>query len=300
MHHSQYLYKTKKLFYGYTKKGDIMANLSAIQIIKLLDWRDFFEIIAFSTLFYYVSLWLKKDKRTNLLSYFYGYCCSILLVSMIDFQVLFYVLTTFAPVIVLLFIVMHQETLQKNFVSLYRYTPAHHVPSEWQEELIRSMCIAHNKGKNLRLIIEHNQKLDGLITAPFVLDSPFHKDLMSTVIHSDSFKSDRFIWLRSDGTIASINTTILLNEIEHNPEVKELPSWQQQALMLNNKTKSICIAADENSEGFTVITQNSILSPLSTGNCLKLLKKHVISAHTYKKGNRNETAQSTQMERHNS
>ena len=277
-----------------------MTDLSTIQIIKLLDWRDFFEIIAFSTVFYYVSLWLKKDKRTNLLPYFYGYCCSILFVSMIDFQVLFYVLTTFAPIIVLLFIVMHQETLQKNFVSLYRYTPAHHVPSEWQEELIRTMCIAHNKGKNLRLIIEHTQKLDGLITAPFILDAPFHQELLTTLIHSDSFRSNRFIWLRNNGTVASINTIVLLNEMENNPEVKELPSWQQQALLLNNKTKSICITANENGEGFTVITQNSILSPLSTGNCLKLLKKHVISAHTYKKGKGNETAQSTQMERHNS
>ncbi len=87
-----------------------------------INWRDCLEIIFFASLFYYLTLWLKKDKTKNLLPYFYGYCLITFCAYMLELTTVTSLLFLFTPAAVMLFILMHQDTLQRNIVALKHIT----------------------------------------------------------------------------------------------------------------------------------------------------------------------------------
>lgn len=252
--------------------------ITLVNLFSYIGWQDLIEIITLSTIFYYVSLWLKRDSRNKLLIYFYGYCLLVLTSFLLDLPVLFSFLSYYAPVIAMLFILLHQETLQKQFISLRTYTPARQLSIDWYNELIRCVLINRNKGIPLHIIIEHKDNLEELLDAPFTINAHFQLDLLQALIRSEIFDQEKFIWIRSNGTIVSINASL-----HHQPDsifkkdtVKDLSAWQQDAIALSNKTDAITVASDEVSTGFTMIIQGSIATQIGVENSLKILKKHMM------------------------
>lgn len=254
-----------------------MNSLVYSFIFSLRTWLSLAEIIIFSALFYYISRWLSLDQRTNLLRYFYGYCVFILLSAWAPLPLLYSGLTTFAPVAALLFILFHQETLQKNFITLCRYMPAQKTSFEWLQALIRLALINRNNGINLRIIIEHNETLDNILTSPFKIEAPFQEDLLAALIMSQAFDKEKFIWLRSDGSIVSININLTLHQddIWKEEKIQRMTQWQQDALLISTKTDAFIIATNTAVSSFTIITNGAVLSEISAENVLKIMKKHI-------------------------
>lgn len=257
---------------------------------SFISWRDLIEIIFFSTVFYYISKWLHADHHHQLLFYFLGYCLLFLTTAWLQLPVVHPFLSYFAPVIAILFILLHQETLQKKFITLRNYIPVKQIPSNWHQELIRIALIAHNKEIPLHIIIEQRDNLNELLHSPFLLDAPFQVELLQTLINSTSFIPEKFIWLKSDGTIRSINVSVQYKIDERwNNEIDTMPRWKQNATILSTKTDGMIIAtSEEQTTTFTVIHQETELSSLSAENCIKLLKKITLSALNKKGKTRHE------------
>ena len=123
-------------------------------------WRDPLEILFFITIFYFFSLWLKKDRQKNLLFYFYCYCCVIIIAFYAQLPTLSTMLFLSAPVALMLFILVHQETLQKNFISLKNASAPKILPTDWLEELLRTCLVAINNNKEVLCVIEHRNNLE--------------------------------------------------------------------------------------------------------------------------------------------
>ena len=268
-----------KVILGYTKKGDVMTNLPFLNLLSYLGWRDLLEILFFSALFYYVSRWLHADKHTNLLFCLYGYCLLIFTSKALDLSVTYSFLTTFAPVIAILFILFHHTLLQKNFISQRHYTPATTTSDQWHQKLIRIMLVTRNKGMQLHVIIEHTDNLEMIVTAPFMLDIPIQQELMHTLIMSSSFDTNRFVWLRSDGIIRSINASLAhnLDDEWKDQSIKNKSRIHQNSLIICQKTNALVLTTEQEGSSFTLMINDTVLSSLSAENCIKLLKKHTIT-----------------------
>jgi len=254
--------------------------ISLSNFFLLPNWRDLIEIIFFSSLFYYVGRWLKGDRDSKLIICFYGYCLLILTSALLSLPLLYSFLCYFAPVTAMLFILLHQKTLQHHFIALRRYTPAWQIPIDWHQELVRLALILHNKGISLHIIIEHKDSLETFISASFSLNAPFQPSLLQTLISSSTFEKEQLIWLKNDGTIVSINASLKYSEhsLWKEDEVQELPTWQQDAIVLTSKTDALVISSNEQN-GFTVIVGGTIATPLCAENSLKILKKHMQTPH---------------------
>src|SRR3990170_8108111 len=99
---------------------NLLENFSDIlhALFFMLTWRDVLEILFFSSIFYFISCWLKKDKQKNLVGIFQLYIFSIVATYLLDLATINMVLFMYTPSIIMIFILIHQRTLQKNFVGL--------------------------------------------------------------------------------------------------------------------------------------------------------------------------------------
>src|SRR3989338_8316527 len=86
-------------------------------------WRDVIEIIFLSGVFYYFCLWLKQDTQKPLLLTFYTYVFTLTIAYFTGLPTVTFILTSFFPVLLVCFIIIHQSTLQKNFIALHAISP---------------------------------------------------------------------------------------------------------------------------------------------------------------------------------
>src|SRR5580700_2502155 len=111
---------------------------------SLLDWRDIVEIVSLSTAIYYFSSWLKNDSHKNLSIPFYLYISSFIVAHYLNLQVLSSLLLFSSPIIFTIFILVHQKSLQKNFVVATRIDLDQRYKRDWLEELIKANLSAIN------------------------------------------------------------------------------------------------------------------------------------------------------------
>ncbi|MBA3752183.1 hypothetical protein H0X06_05345, partial [Candidatus Dependentiae bacterium] len=88
------------------------------QFTQTFPYRDTIEVLLISLIIYYILLWLKRDTEKNLLGGIYIYSALFFTVHYFDLHVLRFLLFASSPLVALFFIIIHQETLQKNFVKL--------------------------------------------------------------------------------------------------------------------------------------------------------------------------------------
>ena len=172
-----------------------------------ITWHDGIEILFFSSLFYYLALWLRKDKQQNLLWYFYGYSAVTLFAYNAPLPTVSLFLLIFSPAIIMLFIMVHQNILQRNFVALRHITPAQTTTHNWLEELIQTCLIVINNNKSITCIIERNDNMHTFLQVPFIIHAPLHTALLEVLINSDSYDQHKMVWIDAHGNLEGINAS---------------------------------------------------------------------------------------------
>jgi hypothetical protein len=249
-------------------------------------WKDIMEVLFFSSIIYYFSIWLKKDKKSNLLISFYSYCAIFLIASLVHLPTITAFLFYTSPLVFMLFIIVHQEIVQRNFVTLRKSVIQNNTElSDWLENLIRATLHAMNNKKQLICIIEHRSQLAPFIKAPFLFNSPIDQQLLTLLIDSDGYDQQRMIWCTTGGTLISINASwnILHDELWKTEHVKGCESWQQDALLMTNKTDAIIFKANALQRTFDVIAQGTLYEAVYPHHVLPLIKKQ-LSGSSVSKG----------------
>jgi hypothetical protein len=255
---------------------NILSTLHAFfySYTYFLTWRAIVEILFFSTLFYQVSLWLKKDRHLNLLGYWYGYCTVGLIAHALQLNTISSVLFLFAPTIIMLFLMMHQEQLQKNFVALRSLTPARTPAADWLEQLIRSCLVAVNNNKTLVCVVERSDSLQDFLTTSCILNAELHNSTFDTLITSNIFNDKKLVWLNDHGMLRALNASWDLGfEGDAWQAASDLPAWQQDALFFTRKTDAIVIGIISSNRTFTIIARGQRYENIAAHNALKFLKK---------------------------
>ena len=251
-------------------------------MINLWYIKSTFEILFFSSIVYYFSLWLKKDKRHNLLIHFYAYCGLFLIAGLLNLATIVTFLIYGAPIALMLFIIFHQELLQRNFITL-KHTPIalQDESADWAEHLIRASLHAINNNKQLMCVIEHRSDLKPFLNTSLIFNSPIAQNLLTVLIDSNGFDQEKMIWCSTYGKLIGINASWNINHHEswQSPQVKELPSWQQDALLMTLKTDTIIFKANPSKRAFDLIVKGAVQENIPAHHLLALIKKQISSSN---------------------
>ncbi len=261
-------------------------NSMAWWYFHIYGWRDILEIVFFSGVLYGFSLWLKADQQKSLLLYFYSYCTLLTGCYVLSLNTAGTALLAFSPVVLVTFIVLHQETLQKNFISFLSLTPQKSSPQEWIELLVRGCLVSAGNHKAVLCVIEKKDSLATILSSSYPFDTFLTEGLLQLISSSTIFHQEELLWLNDNGKLLGINARWKKTSIESwlTEEVKEQPMWLQDALFFTTKTDALFFRVEPTNRTFTLIAQGKIVEQASAHNALKTIKKYLDSSNPLKKG----------------
>lgn len=248
-------------------------------------WRDLLEIIFFSLLFYSISCWLKKDKQKNLVGIFYLYVAIFFTAYALDLYTVTIFFFIFTPSIIMIFVLIHQRTLQKNLVGLVPKTSTSSINASWTEELIKALLKAINNSKEIIFIIEKSESLTEFLNCNLILNMPFSMAGFEQLLESNLLIPQTFLYVDRSGTLrginASINSTILKEWSLESTEIPASEAWKYDAQLITHKMDAIIISADPKSRKFSIIISGKILSHLNADTLHSLLRRYLIENKSY-------------------
>jgi DNA integrity scanning protein DisA with diadenylate cyclase activity len=239
----------------------------------LLRWYDGIEIICYSVVIYYFSVWLASDKQKNLVLPFYGYCLALCASQLLGFFSVNFLLMYAAPFVFMLFILLHQQILQKNFITLSKvHTKIELVKNDWIEVLMRGCLHAVNTNKQLLVVIEQHDMLQPYLAVPFLVNASLEIELLEVLIDSPRFDASKMIVIESSGHLKSINASwrCELNTMILEDELLE--SWQKYSLAITHKTDALILQIQPEERLFTLIMQGKMMQHLPAATVVTLLK----------------------------
>lgn len=166
--------------------------------------KDIAEISALTYACYRWLRWLQVDKQKPLLYYFYAYCMLWIASSSLHLNTILFVLQYSTPLIIMLFVLVHQHTLQKNFIGLYKVKPAQSISPDWLQHSIGFCLQAHS---DLSLLIEHTTSVEELVNTEIPLHAPISRELLNFIARSPDFNPEQYILADTQGHLLGINVT---------------------------------------------------------------------------------------------
>lgn len=257
----------------------MLTNISSwiINSARTIPYKDLIEIFFFSTVIYYLLLWLRKDTQKNLIGYFYAYCFIFFTAHYANLPVIRFALFITAPIVALIFIIMHQETLQKNFVTLTKRAPELLGESHWVDELIKCCLMALNRHREIILVIERNDQLKSLIHAPYFIYAELKKDVFDILLEKHIADNDYMMWINQQGKLVAINCTwrTHLDETWISKDAQNMHQWQQSALFITSRTDALMLKVNPLTRSFDLVLGGKILEGMSAEQTSGYMKKNL-------------------------
>lgn len=168
-------------------------------------WQDLIEIVFFSIIFYYVSIWLNTDRTKNLVGYFYLYCALTGISYAAGLGTMTQFLYFFAPAIAMLFMLSHQRILQRNFVKNENKTNRFIASDHWPEDLIAAALKARARNKSMHILIECGDDLFNLIKSHKVIEAAINAALFDCIVSCELWRDSHMIVIDQSGSLRAIN-----------------------------------------------------------------------------------------------
>ncbi len=248
----------------------------------IFTWRDGIELICFSAAIYYCSLWLQQDRQKNLLGYFYSYVLILFFAYNLPLESLYHVLILFSPMLCMALMLIHQKTLQKNFVGLRNVIPSHDANQEWLELIMQTALININHNKELFFVLEHTDSLQDLLVTPLPLHAEIKKGFLDLLVESNSFKQSTMIWLNSRGVLLGLNTEWKIAKEFYLTETQS--SWKEEAIFFTAKTDALIIKTNPTQRSFDLSISGKLFENTSADKALFLIKKSLGYSQAVLKG----------------
>jgi hypothetical protein len=251
--------------------------------LSLLSWHDYLEIFFFVVVHAFWLHWLNTDKQKNLsllfclYSLFTGACYYAQLTTIST------LLLNVTPLVVVIFIMLHQEQLQRHFITLTRTSPPPPA-SHWLSECLSFALSALHRQQEIIFIIEKSDNLSLLLTAPCLINASVTKEVLEFMTSHHTSPATH-IWLTSKGTIIGINTTlnyVLEQEFLIASTLKHLPPWQKEACFITKKTDALIFRGSLHTKTFDIICNGTLQEYVSAEHTFTFLKKYLEndSSHT--------------------
>lgn len=253
---------------------------------NLLTISDYGEILFFSGIVYAISLWLAQDTQKNLLIYFYSYCFLLTGAYCVQLHAISFFLTFFAPLIFICFVIIHEKTLQKNYITL-RKVNLNHKPAtqDWVNLLIRTCMHAMHKKIALTFVIEQHDTLSTLLNSTY-LNVNLQTGILDVLINSTTFDHTKIIWIHRSGTLVGVHSQWKLNA-DNNTIIDAATQTDQcidNALLYTHKTDALFFRSNPTSHTFDLIVHGVLYESVNAHGLITSLKNHQTTDKTLSKG----------------
>lgn len=263
----------------------------------ILLLRDCAEIIFYSAALYGFCIWLKTDKSKNIVGYFLAYCITALSCWYLQMPTVTHFLSSYAPVALLLFIIMHEKTLQKNLVALRTIRPAVLPQDDWLDTVLSSSLAIINANKSVTVVIEHHNSLENFITTPFFINAVIGKGILDLLLASSSYDDSKMMWIDTTGRLRGINASWHMQA-----ETQQMHFINKQdALFYTLQTDAIVFNLNPITRTFSLIIDGKETNNISAHQTRALIKKELSSQTPLKKKGayrENNAQQTTTSEKH--
>ncbi|MFZ5954055.1 MAG: hypothetical protein ACOYT8_03095 [Candidatus Dependentiae bacterium] len=240
--------------------------------------RDIIEISFYFMIIYRLSLWLAKD-NSNLIFWFWGYSCSLLVAYLINIPTTILFLVFLWPLFITLLFIVHQETIQKNFIALAKI-PQQINNKNWLNILIKESLITTHRNKQVLCIIETNFNIHSYIENPLPVHSLITPDLITLITHSEFYNQNKFILIDQEGYLRGINVTI--PSIANTLSLGENKNSIEHFTTFSFKLKNLIVRASSSTHTFDMVIEGKIYLKMTALQTQELLQTYFSSINQQK------------------
>lgn len=246
------------------------------QLLYRANLRDCLEILFLSVIIYRFLRWLSIDKQKNLVGYFYFYAITLFAAYYTHFFLLSSLLLYGMPFVFMLFVLLHQEQLQKNFVMLKKVKLDE--DSSWFNEFTSACLSALNSNKELVCLIEKHDQLIDFISVKYTIYADFKKDLFDIMLEKHAASSDLMIWVNHVGKLVAINASWKYTTHEEwiSQEARSLHKWKQDGIFITSKTDAIVFKIVPFTRTLDIIFKGRLLEHLEPEQAFDLLHRALL------------------------
>ncbi|QQR53901.1 hypothetical protein IPH25_03535 [bacterium] len=246
-----------------------MHTIATVTFIKTV-----FEIICLSICCYGISIWLSKDKQHNLLGYAIGYLLCHFGAYFFELPVLATLLWWTMPTIATLFVIVHEQQLQKNLVCPVSESVKHNLPPEtFAHEIVQTGVQTTRNKINAIFIIEGLQQIEQLLDTELPLGLALQKNSLSTLCTSSLYKENTAIWLSYSAKLKGLSTVLKKNS-QQKIDLTDLQT-------LCGKTDTVALLYNAQHH-WTYINKDKTLEQVNSNHMEIMLKKHLTTFHLQK------------------
>lgn len=234
------------------------------------------EILLLASCFYYFSVWLKKDKEKNLVWYFYCYFFLFITTWYTNLCTLNAFMIYTSPFVAILFVIVHQQILQRNFISIKKEKIPTTNHQDALEEVVRAALSSLNKNKHFYCILEHLSDLRPFIKADFLLKAELKQESISYIIDSKSFDEHKFVWCTTQGQLLAVNTQWKIHQTQAHSEIQTMSNqWKEDAILITSKTDACVIQGNPETRLFELVVNGKLHEKISVHQLLQLLTMQI-------------------------
>lgn len=240
-----------------------------------LDIRDLTEITAIALIIFSSLIWLGNDEKKRLLYAFYAYCLSVFISYFANLTVLYTILIFSLPILLLISILFHQRTLQKNFISFIKAPIKNN--TSWLTEFIKCTLISLNNNKETTYVIECSDDLKEFIKIPMLFNADLTTDIFSILLEKHINSPNYIILLDQTGKL--IATNAYWNPIDYTKytllQTKSLDAWHKLSLVISSKTDAIIFKGDPITRSFDFIAQGKLFEKINIDQLASLISLYL-------------------------
>jgi DNA integrity scanning protein DisA with diadenylate cyclase activity len=238
----------------------------------LYTWRDGLELLILAAIIYKFLHWLAKDPGKQPVLFFMGYAALTSFTYYAGLSVVSTLLVIATPIVIVLAIIMHQHTLQKNVIAHKNIHTSNDLFVDWLDELMRAFLSALNKHKEIMCVIERDDSLQDFLKAPYYLNADLKKSVLEMLFDQHNVS---ILWVHKTGKIVAINSSMKMSPDTDwlTNEVKQLPGWKQDAIFLTHKTDAIVIRSFSNTRMFECIIAGNVIQDLTASHTISFIKR---------------------------
>ena len=179
--------------------------------------------------------------------------------------------------VILVFITIHQKTLQKNFVAMKKAwsKPAIVSKDDWPDSLVSSILAAMSNNIEMRCIIEGKDLLEGWVDHGILTGTPLTRELTDLIAGSSEFSSNNILRVDTLGTLISINSKwkIEVDDVWVSGELAGSPDWKQNAISCTTHTDALFLKSNPQSRTITAIASGTVKEDLTALQAAKIIKQ---------------------------
>ncbi len=258
---------------------------SYLSFLGVLRWLDLVEIALFTGIIYRFGCWLKRDRAHFLLGYFYVASLLFLCAFMLDLHTVIEFYRVSWPILIVLFIIFHQKSLQQNYVAARTIEPIK-IPADaqWLHMIMCAAFKALQRKKNIIFIIQGKQRVDEYLTETVVMHSPITQPLLDMLIESTVIQDQRIIVLSQTGILCIFNSQWRTTDtIALTMETNNLNAQQKQTLLWTGKSDALAFFIHPETKRVTILAQGTIVADLTNEKAELIItqfirKQNIVSA----------------------